>query len=312
MAAKIRSRVRAFKDASKQPVNAEDDFGTKTLAQRIAAGNYRNEQSEGEPAAGGYTVAPIQEPTRQVLYCASTFRNLSTVFPMQSNGARIAEIATGVAVAQVNEAELMTPSDAAFDLVEVTAVKFGTRNVVTSELAEDSDAMEALGANIGNRLAFAEDQYCVGRLAAEISNTTTAAMANLTAGDLGGAMASVTIQTNGSRCWLMSPQVFGTIAGLLPGTAVYSGQPGSEWDGWILGHGVRFVPAMPAVPSTGQLIALFGDFEGGTYFGTKRFSVDVNQELQAINDAIEIIGIDRFGFAVSNRQDELLAAVAAE
>ena len=279
-----------------------------SLAQRIA--KTRNAQSIGTDNLGGATVQTMQETTRSVLHRVSTFRNVSRQIAMESNISRIAEITSGVTVSLLAENTSIPAADATFAEVVMTAVKYGSRVVASNELLDDSDSTEALSEQTANALGFTEDTVCLAAIDSAVTNKTSAALATVTAANLGAVMSTVTATSNGTRQWLMNPETFGVVAGQLAGTAVYAGA--SNADFYLHGHPGRFVPAMngPAA-TTGQTLALFGDFATGTYFGTRRLSVTVNTEISAMNDQSEIIGIDRFGFAVSNNEAQLLSALVA-
>ena len=222
-------------------------------------------------------------------------------------------------VSYPDEAAQISESDVTFGQVQLVAKKIAALVKMSTEVAEDSiiSMMDTVIDSIAYSVAIAEDSNLFNGVAggintvgikgdAAVADVNVASVAALALTDLTAATVAIGNPITGARNeWYMNPTLFhGPIRDLLN---VAGGNTLADIEGGqrprLLGYPVNFVNVLPgaSASTSGDLLACFGDFSLGCYFGDRRqLGFKVLGELYAENDQVGVVATERIDIKVAN------------
>lgn len=283
-------------------------------------GSWRGDMSGGTDNAGGYTVPdPLAATILMLIEQYAVFRRYARTAIMTSDTLRVPKYddtqgfdpgGVGLTVYYPGENTAITASDLVFDQVSLTAVKYATLSLMSTELSEDSviSMTDLVARDIAHKMAFAEDvNSFLGDGTATYGGITgvsaalqagakvtlgTAGWANLALSDLHAAVGKISQYAGIQPRWFMSSYAYQVavlpLLTALGGTDMRQFEEGGEM--MLLGYPVTFTQVLPkATVALSDLLILFGDLDLGAYSGQRRqLTIRVLNELYAAQDSIGI------------------------
>ena len=300
-------------------------FGNRWAKNRLAdvAPQFANAMSEGSNSAGGFLVPdPLANEIIRLVENAGVFRQNARVVPMSSDTLAVPRRTAGLTVYYPGEGSSITASDLTFAQASISAVKYATISVMSTELNEDSViGMSALIAKeIAHGIAVAEDTNgFVGDGTSNFGSITGVASAlaagskvqaasgktavgNLVLADYHAAQAAQLQVPGAQNRWYVHSSVFYNSMAPLMSTA--GGNTVADIANGVvprfLGSEVVFTQVLPdSDAAADSLIAYYGDLSLAATMGSRReVSVKILNELFAASDQIGIQATSRSGITV--------------
>lgn len=297
--------------------------GNAWATQKIADLGISNAMSEGTDSAGGFTVPdPLANEIIRLVEMYGVFRQYTRVVPMTADTLSVPRRTAGLTVYYPAEGAGITASDMTFAQAVLTAKKYATLSLMSTELSEDSViSMAALTAQeIAYAIAVAEDTNgftgdgtgtyasITGLSDALLAGSVkTAASGKDTVQELAltdyHAAKGAQLKVPGSRnFWFVNSDVYEnsmaplmTAAGGNTATDIANGtQPR------FLGTPVVFTEVLPnAAAAAGSTVAYYGDLSLAATMGSRRdVTIKTLNELYAATDQIGIQATSRSAITV--------------
>lgn len=128
--------------------------GNQWASRRIADMGLKNAMSEGTDSAGGFAVPdPLANEIVRLVEEYGVFRRYARVVPMTSDTLAVPRRTAGLTVQYPSEGASITASDITFAQATLTARKYATLSLMSTELAED--AVISMAALIAEEVAYA-------------------------------------------------------------------------------------------------------------------------------------------------------------
>lgn len=299
--------------------------GNKWAKNKLAdvAPDVSNAMSEGTNSAGGFLVPdPLAAEILRLVESAGVFRQNARVVPMSSDTLAVPRRTAGLTVYYPAEGASITASDLTFAQASISAVKYATISLLSTELNEDSViSMSALLAEeISYAISVAEDTNgFIGDGTSTYGSITGVAsalaagskvqaasgkdtVAELALADYHAAQAAQLQVSGAQNKWFCHSSVYyNSMAPLM--TAAGGNTASDIANGTqprFLGSPVVFTQVLPESDAAADsLVAYFGDLSMAATMGSRReVSVKVLNELYAASDSIGIQATSRSGITV--------------
>ena len=282
-----------------------------------------NAMSEGTNSAGGFLVPdPLAAEIVRLVESAGVFRQYARVVPMSSDTLAVPRRTAGLTVYYPGEGASITASDLTFAQASLSAVKYATISLMSTELNEDSViSMSALLAEeIAYAIAVAEDTNGfigdgtstygsitgVASALAAGSKVTAATgqdtVAELTLASYHAAQGAQLQVAGAQNAWFVNSDVYyNSMAPLMTaagGNTVADIANGTQPR--FLGSPVVFTQVLPdSSAAASSLVAYYGDLSLAATMGSRRdLNVKVLNELYAASDQIGIQATSRSAITV--------------
>lgn len=264
-------------------------------------------------ALGGFSIPIITDRVFRHLTRAGCFRANSQLIQMATNTSYMPVVSfeSGQQKSPLVSCERSKEGKPSETLI--VSVKRTVIASISSNLAEDPELAKQLSTSIANRLAYEEDAYAVAMIESDLpssSSTHVAGPKSIKIEDLLQTMESAErVPSNLPSCWYMSPSVYAAICVALGN--VGGAIPREGGDARLLGQSVRFVQAMnnSSATESGSLLALYGNLRESFCFASGRLVIQIMRERVSELGIVEVLGVDRFGCALTNSTEQSLAAI---
>jgi HK97 family phage major capsid protein len=264
---------------------------------------------EGSDPAGGFTVpTPLSATLIRLVESYSVIPSYSTTVPMSSDTLDLPVRASGVTVYYPGEGLAITDSDMAFGQVKLTARKFATLSLLSTEVNEDSviALVDLIVEEMAHAFSYAIDNN-------GFNGVGTAPFGNIT-GIRGGILAGSKVTAADPTAitlddlleilgrvpeiggfqgrWFMSRYTYYTIILPLVQAAPGTDQRMVEEGGnpTLLGYPITFTQVLPGKTRVdGDMLVVFGDLRLGLRMGMRRNATfKMLNELYAVTDQIGV------------------------
>jgi len=290
------------------------DSSAREFVASAGFGDVRNDQSVGTNDKGGFTVpTPLSSQLINLIEDYGVARRACRRIVMDALTWTVPKVAGHTTVYYPAEADALTASDMTFEQVTLTAIKAAQLVLMSTEITEDSiiSMVDTVVSDMAWGYAKAEDENCfnggngIGGIGpdANVGDTNVANVGALALTDLTSVTGALDNLRGLRREWYMNATTYHktiqdllhAAGGLTPRHVEEGGRP------TLLGYPINFVEAIPAAPTSGQLVAVFGDMSQACYFGDRRsVNFKVLNELYAANDQVGVMSTVRYDIVVAN------------
>ena len=289
----------------------------------------RNAMGEGTGSSGGYLVPdPLADTIVNLQEDYGVFQRNTTVLPMTSETLAFARRTAGLTVYYPGENTAITASDLTLAQATLTAKKYATLTLVSSELSEDSviSIADLITDEIARRFANAIDTNAfLGDGTSSYASVTgftnalhansiyTAATGNtsfatLDLGDFEGALAMLPQYPGAQNKWYINSYGYFTsmvrLMNAAGGNTTQTLANGLSTP-MFMGFPVEFTQVLPGSgASAGDVVAFFGDVSLASTMGLRRqIAIATSTEVKFVEDQIAIRGLGRFAILVHEGVD---------
>lgn len=278
----------------------------------------RNAMEEGTTTLGGFAVPdPMAATIIRLVEEYGVYRRNSRLAVMSSDTLAVPRRSAGTTVYWPDEGTAITASDLTFAQVNLTAKKAAQLSIMSTELNEDAviNMIDLITTEMAWNFALSEDtagflgdgtdpggmtgieSALLDGSKVTVTGAAATAWADLSLDDL-NAMVGLCPTYGSQQKWYVNS--YGYHVGMLPLLQALGGtsQPQVEASGGmsLLGYPVEFTQVLPGVTvGVDKLMAVFGDLNGGSYFGDRRrVTIKTLNELYAANDQIGVVATERY------------------
>lgn len=288
--------------------------GDRKAAEFMAA------QDETNAGKGIETVpTPLSNALINLLEEYGVARRACRRIAMSSLTWTVPKVTDHATVSYPDEAAQISESDVTFGQVQLVAKKIAALVKMSTEVTEDSiiSMMDTVIDSIAYSVAIAEDNNLFNGVAgginttgikgdANVADVNVASVAALALTDLTSAQVAIGNPVVGARNeWYINSTLYhGPIRDLVNAAG---GNTIRDFEGGqrplLLGAPVNFVNVLPgsSASASGDLLAVYGDFNLGCYFGDRRaLNFRVLNELYAETDQVGVQATERIDIKVAN------------